>query len=213
MPPQRRQTPLVRLSPSCAGLQAPRSPEGGDVECRLVAGVDDAVGPALGDDLVLGPEAKAFLPVLADVAEARALPPAEAVVADRYRDRHVDPDHADVDAMGEFARGVAVAGEDRDSVAVLVLARKAYRLLEVLDPDHLQDGAENFILVGLHVGRDAVKEGRADEEAILMALEHESASIDDELGAFVDAHLDVIFDPLLVRLADDGAVVRVGVRR
>src|SRR5882757_8678261 len=90
-----------------------------DVECVLAVG--PAVGPALGHDLVLGPEAQALLAVLADVAEARALPPAEAVIADRHRDRHVDADHPDVHAGGEFARGVAVAGEDRDAVAVIVV--------------------------------------------------------------------------------------------
>src|SRR5207248_7569604 len=104
---------------------------GRDVEGGLVVRVNESVGPALGHDLVLGPEAHAFLTVLADVAEAGALPPAEAMVGDRHRDRHVDPDHADVDARGEFAGGVAVAGEDGDAVAVLVLRRQLQRLLEV----------------------------------------------------------------------------------
>src|SRR4051812_22704909 len=71
-----------------------------------------AVRPALGDLLVLGPEADAFRPMLVDVAEARALPAAERVVGNRHRDRHVDTDHADIDPGGELARGVAVAGED-----------------------------------------------------------------------------------------------------
>src|SRR3954470_21369117 len=78
--------------------------KGGDVERSLVAGVNDPIGPALRYDLVLGPKAHAFLAVLADVAEARALPPAEAVVGDRHRNRHVDPDHPDIDARGEFPR-------------------------------------------------------------------------------------------------------------
>src|SRR5438046_7894675 len=101
------------------------------MKSRLVVRVDESIGPALGHDLVLGPEAHAFLPVLADVAEARALPTAEAVVGDRHRDRHVDADHADIDAGGEFARGVAVAGEDGDAVAIFVLRGEAYRFLEI----------------------------------------------------------------------------------
>src|SRR5688572_19809705 len=88
----------------------------------ILAG-DAAVGPALGDLLVLRPEAHALRPVLVDVAEAAALPAAERVVGDRHRDRDVDPDHPDIDAMGELARGVAVAGEDGDAIAILVLAR------------------------------------------------------------------------------------------
>src|SRR6185369_9514318 len=86
-----------------------------------------AVGPALGHDLALGPEAQAFLAILADVAEARSLPAAEAVVADRHRDRDIDPDHPDVDSGREFARGVAVTGEDGDPVTVFVLRRELQR--------------------------------------------------------------------------------------
>jgi len=44
--------------------------------------------------------------------------------------RHVDADHADVDPRHEFARRVAVAGEDGDAVPVLVLARQGERFLE-----------------------------------------------------------------------------------
>src|SRR4051812_2793484 len=90
-----------------------------------------AVRPALGDLLVLGPEADAFRPMLVDVAEARALPAAEGVVGDRHRDRHVDTDHADIDPGGELARGVAVAGEDGNAIAIFMLARQPHRLLEI----------------------------------------------------------------------------------
>src|SRR6185369_16851956 len=112
-----------------------RSAEGRDDE-RAFA-VRFAIGPALRDDLGLGPEAHAFLAVLADVAEARALPPAEAVVADRHGDRHVDADHPDIDARREFARGMAVAGEDGDPVAIFVLRRELQRGFEIRRSDHL----------------------------------------------------------------------------
>src|SRR3982751_2958888 len=95
---------------------------------RILAG-DGPVGPALGDLLELGPEAHALRPVLVDVAEAGALPAAERVVGDRHRDGHVDADHADIDPRRELARGVAVAGEDGDAVAVLVVGREAHRFL------------------------------------------------------------------------------------
>src|SRR5689334_14411731 len=169
------------------------SPEGRDVEGSLVAGpVDEAVGPALGDNLVLGPKAHAFLPILADVAEAGALPPAEAVVAYRHRDRDVDADHADIHARSEFASRVAVPSEDGDAVAILVLRRELQRRLEIGRADHLQHGPEDLVLVGLHIRRHVIEEGRADEEAFLMALQLEPAAVDDELGALVDAHLDVV---------------------
>src|SRR4051794_26311006 len=139
------------------------SAHGRDVE-RVLA-VRAAVGPALGDDLVLGPEAQALLAVLADIAEAGALPSAEAVITDGHRNRHVDADHPDIDAGGEFARGVAVAGEDRGAVAVFVLRGEGERLLEVLRADDLQHRAENLVLVALHAGRHVIEQSRADEEA------------------------------------------------
>ena len=46
-----------------------------------------------------------------------------------------------------------------------------------------------------------------------MALEREAAAIDDELAALVDAHLDVVFDALLVGFADHRAVMRLGIGR
>jgi hypothetical protein len=54
-----------------------------------------------------------------------------------------------------------------------------------------------------------VEQGRADEEAVLVALQREAATVDDQLGALVDAHLDVALDPRLVGGADHGAVMGV----
>src|SRR5262245_65041653 len=92
----------------------------------------DAFAPARGHGLDARVEAHALGPVLVHVAEDRALPRAEGVERERHRDRHVDADHAAVDLVGEVARDVAVAGEDRDAVAVLVVRGKRERLLEGL---------------------------------------------------------------------------------
>src|SRR5215218_2213346 len=73
----------------------------------------------------LGVEADRVRPVLVEIAESGLLPAAEGVVGDRHRDRHVDPDHSDIDLGREVARGVAVSGKDRDSIAVVVVRRKA----------------------------------------------------------------------------------------
>ena len=101
--------------------------------------------PALRHGLGLGVEADRVRPVLVQVAEARALPAAEGVVGDRHRDRHVDADHADVDPGGEVARGVAVLGEDRDAVAVLVGRGQRQRLLVVLGPHHREHRARRSL--------------------------------------------------------------------
>ena len=91
---------------------------------------------------------------------------------------------------------MAVAGEDGDAVAVWMLARQADRFLEAVGADDLQHGAEDFLLVAAEVRLHMVEQGRADEEALLMALQREAAAVDDQLAALVDAHLDVVFDPL-----------------
>jgi hypothetical protein len=42
----------------------------------------------------------------------------------------IDADHVDLD-VGEFARGAAVAGEDRDAVAVFVVVDELGRTVEI----------------------------------------------------------------------------------
>src|SRR5215510_5711576 len=90
----------------------------------------DTGRPARGHGL--GVEADRVRTVLVEIAEARLLPAAEGIVGNRHRDRHVDADHADIDARREIARGVAVAGEDRNTVAVVMLGRQRQRLLVVM---------------------------------------------------------------------------------
>src|SRR5579884_444809 len=98
---------------------APISSHGRNHE-RIFAG-DAAVGPTLSNDLGLRPEPKPFLTILPNVAEARTFPAAETVVRDRHRYRHVHADHSNIHSRGEFARGMAVAGEDRDAISIFVL--------------------------------------------------------------------------------------------
>src|SRR5690606_23635481 len=104
------------------------------------------------------------------VAETRALPAAEAMIGDRHRDRHVDADHADIDALREFARGVTIARENRHAIAILVCARQAQSGLEIGGSDDLQHGTEDFLAIGAHGSRDAVEQRWADEKSVLMSL-------------------------------------------
>src|SRR5690606_4938023 len=174
---------------------------------KAAAGIGVRLRPALGDDLGPGVEAHAVHAVLVEVGEARALPAAEAVVGDRHRDWHVDPDHPDLDPAGELARGVAVAGEDGHAVAVLVPRRQRQRLLEGLRAHDLQHRPEDLLVPGLHVRGDAVEQGGAEEEAVLVPGQGEAAAVDDQLGAFLHPDADVVLDPGLVRGGDHRAVV------
>ena len=82
---------------------------------------DVAFGPALGDGFDFGPEADAFGAVLVGVTEGGAFPAAKGVIADRNWDWHVHTDHADINLRGKLSCGAAIAGEDGDTVAVLVV--------------------------------------------------------------------------------------------
>src|SRR3954453_18623288 len=68
------------------------------------------VGPAGGDEFGAGVEGDAFGAVDVLVAEQGVFPAAEGVEGHRDRDRHVDADHADVDAALEPAGGAAAVG-------------------------------------------------------------------------------------------------------
>src|SRR5262249_47088609 len=92
----------------------------------------DAGWPTRGDRLGLGVETDRIRAVLIEVAEAGFLPAAEGVIGDWHRDRHVDADHADIHLRREVARGIAVAGEDRDAVAVIMIGRQRQCLGVVL---------------------------------------------------------------------------------
>ena len=76
------------------------------------------------------------------------------------------------------------------------LRRQRQGLLEGLGADDLQHRAEDLLLVGLHGRLHLVEQAGADEEAVLVALQGEAAAVDHQLGALVDAELDVVLDLL-----------------
>src|SRR5262245_39585919 len=92
----------------------------------------DTGRPARGYRLGLGVEADRVRTVLVEVAKAGLLPTAKRVIGDRHRDRHVDADHTDIDLRREVARRVAVTGEDRNTVAVVMVRRQRQRFLVVV---------------------------------------------------------------------------------
>src|SRR6266436_9656573 len=102
-------------------------------------------GPARGHRLEARVEAHALGAVHRHIAEQGALPAAKAVEGHRHRDRHVDADHADLDAVGEFARSVAVAGEDRGAVAVFVVVDELCRAVEIRAPHDREKRPEDLL--------------------------------------------------------------------
>jgi len=130
----------------------------------------DAGRPAGGHGLEVRVEADACHAVHRHVAEQGTLPVAKAVERHRHRGRHVDADHADLDAVGEFARGVAVAGEDRDAVALLVVVDELRRAVEIGGAHDRENRPEDLLLVDPHLGFHFVEQAAAEEKALLVPL-------------------------------------------
>src|ERR1700721_1667616 len=135
-----------------------------------------APGPALGDGLDAREESHALRAVLVEVAARRPLPAAERVIGARHRNGNVDSDHSDVHPARELAGGIAVAGEDRDTVAILVIRGQCERRIEIGRARHLKDRPENLALIGLHLWRDPIEQRPPEEESLLVTLEAEAPS-------------------------------------
>src|SRR5579864_378549 len=123
------------------------------------------------------------------VAENTAFPAAEAMPGHGHRDRHVDADHADLDASAELARHVPVAGIAGDAVGEGMRVDELDRGGEVRHPDATEHRAEDLLLVDAHRRRHAVEEGGTYPEAALLTGDGEGSptavhsTVDHELGA------------------------------
>ena len=118
------------------------------------------VGPAAGDDLGARVEVDALGAVHVRVAEQARLPPAEAVVADRHRDGHVDAHHADLHVELELAGRAAVAGEDGRAVAELVVVDEREAVVVAVHAGDGEHRAEDLVVVALHARLGVVDEAR-----------------------------------------------------
>ena len=81
------------------------------------------------------------------------------------------------------------------------------RLLVAARADGAQDRAKDLLLVDVHVGRHLVEQVRADEEAILIALEIEIAAIDNQFRALIHTGLHQPQNALLGLRRHDRAVI------
>src|SRR5690242_9026638 len=119
------------------------------------------------------------------IAEQRALPAAEAVECDRYRDRHVDAHHPDLYARGEFPGCIAIAGEDGYAVAILMLVDELHCAIEIRHAHHRQHRAENLLSIDAHLRLHIVEQAAAKEEALLIPGHTAATPIHHQLGAFL----------------------------
>eukprot|EP01022_Parablepharisma_sp_SALTPOND_P009847 TRINITY_DN14066_c0_g1_i1.p1 TRINITY_DN14066_c0_g1~~TRINITY_DN14066_c0_g1_i1.p1 ORF type:complete len:1308 (-),score=476.92 TRINITY_DN14066_c0_g1_i1:655-4578(-) len=167
--------------------------------------------PARGDGLGLGPEGHGLLAVGAEVAQLGGARTGEAEIRHRHRDRHVDPDLADVDLVLELARRIAGAGEDGGAVAVGVGIDEGDGVIQGFQFDDAHGRAEDFLGVDIHLRLDAREDGRADEVAVLAAGHRAVAAIQQQLGALLHANADQAFHAGLGRCRDQRADIGLAV--
>src|SRR5262245_46406137 len=166
----------------------PRLPRLREAEVGATA---NSGGPARRHRLEPRVEADPLRPVHMVVPEQGALPATEAVVRRRHRDRDIHADHAGLDPGREVAGGLAVPGEDRGAVAVLVLVDQRDGLLVILRPHHAQHRAEDLLAVDAHAGVDAVEQTPAEEKAVLVACDPAAAAVHHQLRPLLDAEVDI----------------------
>ena len=122
------------------------------------------------------------------------------MVADRYRDGHIDPDHAGVGISLEAASRATVASENRSAVPPSVALDEVDTLLVAIDANDAQDWPENLVLVDGHVWGDVVEEGDAGKEPV--AFEGGGAAVNNQGCARGCSLVDIVVGAI-ERLAGD----------
>ena len=161
-------------------------------------------GPADRDGLRAGVEVHALGAVDVGVAQQRLLPAAERVVGHRGGDGHVDAHHAGLDVQLEAPRVAAVIGEDGRAVAELTGVDQLDGLRVVGGLDDAQHRPEDLLLVDGGIERDLGDDRGTDPEAVLVAVDLQSAAVEDHLRAALLGVIDEPDDAVAVLGGDDG---------
>ena len=90
----------------------------------------------MGDSLAPRVKTDGIGTVSAEIAEQGTFPATETVIGNRYRQRHVDADHADFDIVSEITGDTAITGKQAGAVSVFVFISDPHRLLQALDTHH-----------------------------------------------------------------------------
>src|SRR4051812_35991455 len=94
----------------------------------------------------------------------------------------------------ELPRSPAAAGKDRRAIAIGAVAADRQGLVEIVGPDDREHRSEDLLARHPHAGRDAVEHARTDQETV--TLGDGGAAIEDDLGAFLAANLEIAGHPL-----------------
>src|SRR5665213_24044 len=185
---------------------------GGGVRERERGVVLANVLPPTGHGLSAGVELHAIGPVDVQVTEERAVPAAEGVVGDGYRNGDVDANHPCGNFGLEALGGGAVIGEDRGAVAVSVALDQIEGVVESVNSNDAQHWSEDLIGVDPHVNGDLIEETRPEPIAFRRSLGLKVASVYGDLRSFRFAYSHVRSHAIAVLRGDQRAHLGVRVR-
>ena len=143
------------------------------------------------------------------IAKQTLLPTAKPVPSHRHRNRHIDTDHAHLNSPRKFTRYIAITGEATHAIAKLVGVDQIYRLREIFDTHTAQHGPKNFFFIDAHLRCDMVKQSATHPKPFFASRTRifgvKRAAVDQKLGTFFSALLDITGDALVRDRGDDGA--------
>ncbi|CRK40953.1 hypothetical protein BN1723_015814 [Verticillium longisporum] len=124
-----------------------------------------------------------------------------------HGDGDIDADLAGLNVAAERLGRGAGAREDGRAVAVFVLVDELNGVIESLDVEAHEDGAENLLGVALHLGRHVGDDGGGDPVAVGVLGRRVTTAVEEDGGALVLGALDERLDAGLAVRGDDGAKI------
>ena len=129
------------------------------------------------------------------------------MVGHGHRQWHVDSYHAHLDVVGEVASSLAIAGEYARAVAIFMVINQLHCTFLRVNANDAQHRAENFFLVDAHTGHDVVKKTWSKEESVFVSFDRQLTSVNDQVGAFRDADVDIVLNLVEMGLGNQRAHV------
>lgn len=125
----------------------------------------------------------------------------------RHGDGHVDAHLTGLDVLAERLGSGARLCEDGNAVAVLVLVDELNGVVDSLDIEAHQHGAEDLLLVAGHVGSDVGDDGGSDEVAVGVLFRLEATAVEQDCSTLLLGAVNDAQDALLALGGDDGAQI------
>src|ERR1017187_4883229 len=143
--------------------------------------------PAAHGHFQLREELDAFFALHVQVAEEGLVPAVEREPGHGGGHADVDADHAALDAVLEFARGLARTRENGGAISIGRAVGQLNGGVEISYAHHVKHGAKDFLAHHGHAGMNFIEHCRAEEEAVGGGTHFDTATVSGNGRAFFDA--------------------------